>query len=147
MLMNTITQTPVGADLSCTSPIYRPWCRFSCPRHRVNVHTQSHSVMLSAAKGLARQVTRCFAEFTLSATNGLSMTGSLPAAFIGCHPERSEGSRHHRPSSCSLPFFTQVSPVGIHCLDQGNLLCAQPSLNMLLPRDSSVHIRRFFKVD
>src|SRR6266567_239899 len=65
----------VGADLSCTSPIYRPWCRFSCPRHRVNVHTQSHSVTLSAAKGLARQVTRCFAECTLSATNGLSMTG------------------------------------------------------------------------
>src|SRR6266566_5470888 len=75
MLMNTITQTPVGADLSCTSPIYRPWCRCSCPRHRVNVHTQSHSVTLSAAKGLARQVTRCFAECTLSATNGLSMTG------------------------------------------------------------------------
>jgi len=24
MLINKIDQTPVGADLSCTSPIYRP---------------------------------------------------------------------------------------------------------------------------
>jgi hypothetical protein len=24
MLINKITQTPVGADLSCTPPIYRP---------------------------------------------------------------------------------------------------------------------------
>src|SRR5579864_2151714 len=64
-----------------------------------------------------------------------------------CHPERSEGSRPHRPWSCSLPFFTQVSPVGIDGLDQGNLLCAQPALDVLLPRESSVHIGRFFKVD
>jgi hypothetical protein len=32
------------------------------------------TVTLSAAKGLARWADRCFAEFTLSATNGLSMT-------------------------------------------------------------------------
>ena len=34
----------------------------------------SSVVTLSAAKGLARWAARCFAEFTLSATNGLSMT-------------------------------------------------------------------------
>jgi hypothetical protein len=35
-------------------------------------------VTLSEAKGLSRWESRCFAEFTLSATNGLSMIG-LPS--------------------------------------------------------------------
>src|SRR5438034_5808005 len=43
-------------------------------------------VTLSAAKGLSRCASSCFAEFTLSVANVLSMTGYL------CHPERSEGS-------------------------------------------------------
>src|ERR1700686_5156592 len=52
-----------------------------------------------------------------------------------------------RRLSCFFPFFTQVSPVGIAGLDQRHLLCAQPALDALLPRQSRLHIRCFFKED
>src|SRR5438876_8574028 len=71
----------------------------------------------------------------------------IPSLRSRAGSERSEGSRPHRLWSCSSPFFTQVSPVGIDGLDQGNLLCAHPALYLLLSCDSSVHIGRFFKVD
>ncbi len=39
MQINTRIRTPVGADLSCTPPIYRPFRRkFRCPHLIVNVH-------------------------------------------------------------------------------------------------------------
>jgi hypothetical protein len=46
-----------------------------CPHLKVTLHEQSLHVTLSAAKGLARVAERSFAEFTLSAANGLRMTG------------------------------------------------------------------------
>src|SRR6266567_3663535 len=64
-----------------------------------------------------------------------------------CHPERSEGSRPHRPGSSSLPCFTHVSPLRIDRLDQGHLLCAHSALDLLLPRESSIHVGRLFKVN
>ncbi len=36
---------------------------------------QSHRVTLSEAKGLSPSAARCFAEFTLERSEGLSMTG------------------------------------------------------------------------
>jgi hypothetical protein len=41
---------------------------------KFNEQARSYGVTLSEAKGLARGTQRCFAEFTLSEANGLSMT-------------------------------------------------------------------------
>jgi hypothetical protein len=52
-----------------------------------------HRVTLSEAKGLSRRTSRCFAEFTLSEANGLSMTASsrmLLPSIVTLSP--SEGS-------------------------------------------------------
>ena len=57
-----------------------------------------HSVTLSAAKGLSRWAARCFAEFTLSAANGLSMT-----AVSRLLPPRVSPRAQRRVSS-SLPM-------------------------------------------
>ncbi len=110
-------------------PIYRAHRRFIGP----NTHQPklSNTVILSAAKDLSRWAARCFAEFTLSAANVLSMTGlSLtaapwqdeswqdesvpsvvtPAAFSSCHPERSEGSGcFPRSFIALLPSFVTLS--------------------------------------
>src|SRR5712692_7999729 len=115
------------------------------------------SVILSAAKDLiliGQEFEFKSAEHPsviLSAAKDLILIGQefafKSAEHPQCHPERSEGSRPHRPGSSSLPFFTQISPLRIDGLDQGHLLCAQPTLDLLLPRESSVHIGSLFKVN
>ncbi len=69
------------------------------------------------------------------------------AASLDGHPERSEASRPHRPWSSLWPLLTQVSPLRIAGLDQGHLLCAQPDLDLLLPRESGVHLGSLVKGD
>src|SRR5207248_554040 len=96
-----------------------------------------HPVILSAAKNLVLiGAAPCHSE----------RSEESPTVAAPCHSERSEESRPHWLCSYCLPFFTQVSPVGIYGLDQGNLLYTQPALYLLLPRDSNVHIGGFFKV-
>src|SRR5438034_9658720 len=62
-------------------------------------------VTLSAAKGLSRWASRCFAEFTLSAANVLSMT--VPSScrahrrFIDT-PKKPPPHQHHKPHHCAI---------------------------------------------
>src|SRR5258708_4755276 len=89
----------------------------------------------------------CRAPPVTSRGGGGACTGSF---FQRPVPETvilSEAKNLPRCRSCSFPFFTQVSPVGIAGLNQCSLLCPQPALDTLLPRQSRPHIRRFFKVD
>ncbi len=61
MQMNQFIQTLVGAD-------------YVLSKINMDYEIGPNTVTLSEAKGLSRWVARCFAEFTLSVANVLSMT-------------------------------------------------------------------------
>src|SRR6266581_8215485 len=63
------------------------------------------TVTLSAAKGLSRGAARCFAEFTLSAANWLSMTGLSPILMIGLFVNL------HKHAACDIQSSRGRRPV------------------------------------
>jgi hypothetical protein len=81
-----------------------------------------HNVTLSAAKGLSPWVWRCFAEFTLSEANVLSMT------VLSCCRAITLLQRFTRSYS-TLPSQPYVIPFSIqHCNDAGlGLLSVLPT--------------------
>src|SRR6266487_3749729 len=78
MHINEIIRTTVGADLSALagcSAIQIIWLRHGSNEvDSSSLIERSSPVILSAAKDLAAERDRPFAEFTLSETNGLRMT-------------------------------------------------------------------------
>ena len=77
--------------------------RFGSPRHEsrvVNVVRNTNEILRGALSGKERY----FAEFILSAVEGLSMTQSegLRMTLRECHPERSEGSLRSHQSTVSV---------------------------------------------
>jgi hypothetical protein len=65
MVINKLIRSSVGAD-------------YAHEQMNPGIRMGASTVMLSAAKHLAAQRTRPFAEFTLSEANGLSMTMEWP---------------------------------------------------------------------
>jgi hypothetical protein len=84
MQINIIIRSSVGTDGAVS-------------KNQTDDESGTYTVTLSAAKGLLRWAERCFAEFTLSGANVLSMTGLSPIRM----PESM--------CSCALSAFDEYS--------------------------------------